>query len=456
MNRETTKVPPGRSGDSGAALMAFVLVIAVVGILLGFGRQRAHRYAVTRRLDRTYQIEKMLATRDALALADTLIEKTADNIEGGFEHIDYVERSMNARGVNDLQVELRYIPDKDREDMHDLGNWQRVRSHSEPGLDVAVANGSVANFTAPISTDTVYRAALVKRAASCWQDSEFGYLYRIKLAEGKDDYNLGKLNLYLVGLSGSGHWEGEAGTKVIPYNENDVYHTYLSYTSMLDECPWFKMELVAGDEATDTDENGNAERYSFRTLSISCDGRIAFSNADFIPGGKWRKGTMDMSDYISHGGGFLLTASAFCGFGENAEDGMRFSRRSDVVTSSDVGIADPDKFLAAFKDSAIVIEHVFPTNQPPGNLPCRSVTVDSFRMREPATYSVAVCNKRVWEKEGYSDKDPEEYYDGMVTTWIFQTQRPSMGYNAEQCILDTFGREPTSFFGERRGEIPVR
>lgn len=451
MNSETTKAPPRKAGNSGAALMAFVLVIAVVGILLGLGRQQAHKYAVTRRLDRTYQIEKMLATRDALALADTVIERTVEVNSQGFEKIDYVERSTNDRGWNDLHVELRYIPDKDREDMHDLGNWQVVKSHDETELDVKVANGSVADFTAPISTDTVYRAAIVKRAASCWQDSEFGYLYRIKLAEGKDDYNLGKLNLYLVGLSGSGHWEGEAGTEVIPSNAND---SYLSYLSMLDTCPWFKMELVAGGELTDKD--GNTGRRSVRTLSISCDGRDAFTNADFLTGGTWGRHGMTMCDFISHGGGFLLTASAFCGFGENAEEGMRFSRRSDVVTSSDVAIADPDKFLAAFKDSAIVIEHVFPTNQPPNDLACRSVTVDSFRMREPATYSVAVCNKRVWEKEGYSDKDPEEYYDGMVTTWIFQTQRPSMGYNAEQCILDTFGREPASFFGERHGEIPVR
>ena len=422
---------------TGAVLLVFVLAVAAVGLMFGLCRQLAHRFAVIRRLDRTYQVEKTLATRDALAIANTAVTRTMT----GFKYFCYTNASLNVRWDtpanvpwgNDLVVEITSIPDKDRRDMDadeddDDVPWRTVKNDPDPALSVNF-QGGLASFSAPLSTNFEYVAAIAKRTKECWQDCEFGFLYRLDMHEGRAEYNLGSLNLYLVGVSGT-DWDGDYTDSI--FDSNDSYR---DYAKMLRECNWYKMELVGGGQ------DGTEAHRNLKIHSVA-DGTPtdAYETYHFLKGIK--TGTVEQ-DAFDHGGGFLLSSTAFCGFGENAEEGMLFSRRDDL-TSPNVSIRNTDGFLKSFENGVIVIEHVFPTNSPPNNLSNREVTIDSFVMREPATYSVSVCNRALAGKS----------YEGKVTTWIFQTQKPAKEIVGRQCVLDTFGQEPASYFGERRGIIP--
>ena len=414
------------TANRGAALLAFVLILAFVGVLIGFGRLKAHKYAVIQRLDRTYQIEKMLATRDVLALANSALPIGAVSTDSDFQEYYYDCPSLNAAGPNNLRVGIEYIPDRDRQDMDDANEWEVFSNDPKEAYASPKGDGNVALF-APISTNFHYRVAIAKRAESCWQDCEFGYLYGLRMHEGASDYNCGTVKLYLVGVAGTS-WSKENRV-------SSICDGFGGYLGLLEGCNWYRMDITLGERGDDISV--------IRDLTIQVKNnndvrpRNVFSECNIIRTG------MDDTDSFSHTGGFLLASSAFCGFGSNADDELLFSKRWDI-SYKPVEMDDTDSFLKSFKDSIIVIEHEFPTNSPPADLPRREVTIDSFVMREPATYAASVCNKALENKD----------FEGKIATWIFQTAKPTKGKIGKQCILDTFGREPTSYLGERKGIIP--
>jgi hypothetical protein len=212
---------------------------------------------------------------------------------------------------------------------------------------------------------------------------------------------------------------------------------------MLDECPWYKMELSGGG-STGTEPVRNLE---IQAIDGPLRNKKRFYDGDFLyPWHNIKDKAHRRPDQLFHPGGFLLSETAFCGFGSAADDGMLFSRRGDVSSNTMLNLEDVEGFLESFREGVIVIEHVFPTNKPPITLEKRSVTVDSFVMREPTTYAVSVYHKALEKTD----------YDGKTATWIFQTLLPSPGQGivGEQCILDTFGREKSDWFRERRGKVP--
>ncbi|MBQ6925249.1 MAG: hypothetical protein IJQ73_11460 [Kiritimatiellae bacterium] len=441
---------------SGAALLVLVLTVALVGILMGFGRQLAHRFAVERRLNRTYQIEKMLAARDAIAIANAVTEKMKRPTDFRYECPSLAFGNASSR----LVVGIDYIPDRDREDMVNTNNWRVFTSDSsKETVDVNIGvNASdsdkekVLEFKAAVSTNDIYVAAAAKRAEACWLDCEFGYLYQLDLhAEGgtvnEDNeeeavspYNLGMMNLYLVGVSDSPWSEKNKGERICD--------GWANYREMMRKRPWYRMSLSANSDPENPAQIGKSRRdFSLQYLDAYENGVVCapVGLSDFLQPWRKRNPSASKTDHLKHPGGFLLSETSFCGYGSTSSGGLLFSRRGDLVASGIMDSDAADKFLEAFRESVIVIEHEFPTNAPPPNVHERQVTVDSFVMREPTTYAVSIYNKAL------EDKD----YDGKTVTWIFQTQPPTgEGIVGEQCILDTFGREQSNWYRERRGEVP--
>lgn len=431
-----------KAGKDGVAMVAFVLVIAIVGVLVGLGRLKMHEHAVKRRLERTYQIEKLLATRDALTVANTGLK--------GSSKLAFTNEIPSSNFSDRLVVAVEPVLPVDQQEMTDVkatSGWQVFTN--DPAVEItpvtesstADSDGCLLRFSSPTNV-TPYRCAILRRAVRPWFDNEFGYMYILDVGSASMDaeqntgesdtsqYNLGKLRLYLIGIgdggeAGSPHWKAE---------EDGLKTMAKQFDEVLKRRPWIRMELSAVGAT-------KKARRDIAVHDFDSGNELVFQRADVVK--------MSDEDEVAHQGGFLLSSTAFCGFGETSQRTKLFSPRWDLTRNCRAGF-DAHAFTNAFSESVIAIEHVFPTNSVPSNkgIKERSVTVDAFVMREPTTYRIRAYNPKVETEKGRD-----------VVTWIFQTREPDPdaikeGSLGQQCILDTFGREPASLILERRGGAP--
>ncbi len=456
------------AGNGGVVLVAFVLVIAIVGVLVGLGRLKMHERAVKRRLDRTYQIEKMLATRDALAIANTGLQ--------GSSGAAFTNRFDCANFGDELEVAVEPVLPVDVQNMDKLANssdivWAAFSTSEDAGVEDKDVEGNAVTynppmgrnfdgkafrFFGPMNTNGIaHRVGIIRAAARPWFDNEFGYLYTLRMVSAQemsdtesnattDDpdldlvtYHLGRLRLYLIGLSDV---PGKPTPTWNAHDKDGLERIAAQFDDVLACRPWIRMELsVAGKS-----------KYARRRITIH-----DFQRDVFPPHGRtndnWRvdvihNGEGGDRDQFPHAGGFLLSSMAFCAFGEDSRQTKLWSQRWDLTRDCEYGF-DAHAFTNAFTESALAVEHVFPTNVPAqAKWDRRTILVDQFVMREPTTYRIRAFNPKVESEKGRD-----------VVTWVFQTKEPAPDEDnvlGKQCILDTFGREPASLVLERKGITP--
>ncbi|GEM_PF-6075268 len=394
----------------GAMLIAMALFFAVIGILFGLGRLKLHEYRVIDRIERQYGIQKLLATRSALALVRYECQPQ------GSEFTFPVYSNLVYYGSAPAEaMTCHVVPtpalDTQEMDVDDFDSTWGVFASDGAG----VAPRRVEDITDVLfaveeaKTNQIYRCAIFMPAKQSWLASEFGYLYRLRMLRGGTETGFDKLRLYLVGTKGA---------------TSPTFITADNYLTRIRDYPSIMMELSL--------QVGTTNRAS-RSLRVNNggDGKEPLNYTSFLTA------EGQDADAISHGGGFLLSGTAMVGFGEAYSRDLYFSNRIDlnrVIATND------------FVHSWIVIEHVFSTNRPGESL---SISVDSFVMREPTTYSIATYNRALEQALDISRRHQ---------TWVFQTRYPRPSYNppiiGRQCILDTFGGEKTGLRQERAGIWP--
>ena len=407
--------------QNGAALIALALLFALVGILFGLGRLKAYEYQVARRVNRQYQIEKMLVTRSALALVK--YECAPDCSAAGLPaYTNLIYRSPQSGVTLTCDVTpVPILPDASAWNTCCLSNGSVVAENATVTLTGASAgHGPAAAFAvACAASNTLYTCALFKPAERYWRQSTFGYLYRLQMASGGADTGFDKLRLYLVGTAPG------------------AVMTAANYVSLMATCPSIMMELSL--------ENGTTN--ALRTLRVNNDHgavQVPFPDAPFLTG------AAQQADALTHGGGFQLSAAALVGFGEGASPphcvanneyaDLNFS--TNRINLSPLIDLSPLVDSGSFSSAWIVIENQFATNLPGQPL---SVSVSPFIMREPQTYAISVYASAL---ATHTNRTPR------LMTWVFQTKFPVPGAAGLQCVLDTFGVEPASLRNERKGLLP--
>lgn len=404
--------------ENGGALIAVALFFAVIGILFGMGRLKSYEYQVERRINRQYQIEKMLTARAALTLIKC--ECAPDGSDLGFpSYSNLVFKSLNSEETLTCNVIPTPVVDRQEMNADDFkfndpisGVWDKYDTNGvkvTAGVKPSDATITRAEFSKKSpALNTVYRCAIFKKAEQFWMESDFGFMYRLHLQEAGTGFN--KLRLYLVG----------AGN-----NESGDFITERNYVSRLQTLPSIMMEL------------SGATNVAVRTLRINNGfGQIRYADEPFLSGDKQK------ADNVTHGGGFLLSGKYMVGFGEGPppNDQGHSKEYADLHFSDERVDLSQVIDISSFSNSWIVVENEFVTNQTASLF---FSAVDSFVMREPTTYTLSIHNV----KKEQSDLASE------VNSWVFQTEYPILGQAipkvGKQCILDTFGGESSSLRRDR-------
>ncbi len=226
--------------ERGAALIAMALFFAAVGVLFGLGRLAAYRYQVERRINRQYQVDKMLATRSCLSFVKYAAE--SDITESYRQFRAYTNRFVIQQSNQELLCCLEPTPLKECLEMdNSAGNrfadvWDvymstpdnmyvvPVQSPGPNGLDLNAVKFGVKNA----QSNEIYRCAIFKEMDYSWLDNQFGYMYRIEPLSGGIADGFGELNLYIVGAGRNGEYRNISA-------EN--------YISRLSEAPYIKMRI---------------------------------------------------------------------------------------------------------------------------------------------------------------------------------------------------------------------
>lgn len=402
--------------ENGGALIAVALFFATIGILFGLGRLKSYEYQVGRRIERQYQVEKMLTARSAFTLIKC--ECAPDGSDLGFpSYSNLLFKSQNS----DETLGCRVIPTPvvDRQEMkaEDFkfndpvsGVWDKYDTNGvtvTAGVKPSDATITRVEFSKKNpATNTVYKCAIFKKVERFWLESDFGYMYRIHVQEAGTGFD--KMRLYLVG----------AGN-----NTSDDFITERNYLGRIQSLPSIMMEL------------SGTTNLSVRTLRINNGfGQIRYADEPFLSGDKQK------ADKLTHGGGFLLSGKYMVGFGEGPPPNDRGHSKeyADLHFSDERVDLSQVMDISAFSNSWIVVENEFVTNQ---SASLFFASVDSFVMREPTTYTLSVHN----EKKNAGESGAE------LNSWVFQTEYPILGTTkfGKQCILDTFGGEVSSLRRDR-------
>lgn len=401
-----------KEGRSGGILIALALFFAVIGILFGLGRLKAHEFQVTRRIDRTYQIEKILATRSLEAVIRTTAQPEED--EGEKQIFPwYTNRCFSWNSGEAFICAATPTPYKEYQNM-DPANFDETWGVYPHSIKDKVKIFPVVTNSLPFArfqvdepkSNVVYTGVIFKNMNDSWLYSDFGYLYSFRWKNGNE---FGKMRMYLVGS-----------------DDETAFQDNKQYANRLSQCSWIQLELDSNSRETLRCHKGISGEGGGVTSIVTI--------VSFLKDG----GFTNCVDSTEHETGLLLSQDYLVAYMRDASKSMYFSERlqlSPYIQTND------------FKNVWIVLEHEFETfdhvvernpTTPPEEL---HVLLKSFSVKAPVTYELSVCNKK---SEGVGPT---------VMTWLFQTQQPNEdgSKKGKQCLLDTFGTEPVSLKRERRG-----
>jgi len=397
---------------TGGVLIAVAMFFALVGILFGLGRLKAYELRVQRRLERQYEIDKMVATRSALSLNQWNSSLNKDNEPLGCTNI------FRSGLDQDLEVRVTPVPPLIGEDMANTNviteeRWTRVDSPTDGTrvlLNQPVGNQRVAHFSCVNTTGTVSKScAIFRKLPVNWLETQFGLIYRMDPDVATTSNGFNRLRFYLVGM-----------------DDVDLSKENMDYSLT------HKQSFMLETQATRSVTNGEEVVSEFAIRDFYLNNMptpgppIRLSDCIGVKG--------KSSDQIMHATGFLLSGLNAVAFGENPLGGKLFSGALNLK-----GLVDTNAFTNAW----VVIQHVFPTNFP--SAPPPFVTVASFQVQEPMTFSISVFNRSLGAN-----------YVPAVSTWEFLTRYPQDQGDKDDkgafCLIDTFGSEASSLRRERRGK----
>lgn len=424
---------PGRTSNGGSRaggmLIALSLFFAVAGILFGLGRLKAHELQVKRRLERQYEIDKILATRSALNMirATTVAAVTGEEVSG-------FTNSFSSGLGQDLEVRVIPVPPLLREDMETNVNWRikaipptRVKLGEDPAYPASTSRDRVVRFsclTGSVERScAIFEKLMFKKENSTnevplsWLETPFGLIYRLDPGSAAASNGFYRLGFYLVGMGGS---QGLSFGGVLTAGNLD---------NAMNECPAIMLETTA----TSLGGYGESVIRNFKVRNM--------------PSGSSDIGIVNCINNVDckliQASGFLLSGYNAVAFAETSLGDMVFSDSLPPLKD----LVDDD----AFTNSWIVIKHTFPANFAPGTNATMTITLDSFDVREPKTFAVSVFNREVEKKVELTGTN----FIPDVSTWTLMTSFPNgMGGLGQSCVIDTFGAETTSLWSERRGIDP--
>lgn len=408
-----------RNSRSGGALIAMALFFAVIGILVGLGRLKAHEFRVQRRIERQYAVDKVLATRSALNMIlwnKTLLENSTP--------VSYTNTFCCGSG-EELEVRVMPIPPLISEDLANTNDitaekWSKndgTLTAGETTKDTRVQfnqldmGNRVAKFSCINATGSVFKSCSIFKALPVnWLDTQFGLVYRIDPHALVTTNGFYQLRFYLVGMD-------DAKLSA----DNLDYYLSRKQSFMLET----KSTHVVTNDGTITSE------VAIRDFHLK---NMPFAGSDICMS-DCIDSTKKNNDLVMQGTGFILSGFNAVTFGENSKCDKLFSGPMNLM-----GLVNTNAFTNAW----VVIEHVFPTNFPSAR--ALVVSLASFQVFEPMTYGVSVFNKKMG-----SDYDPP------VSTWEFLTRYPDnrggKDDKGEFCVIDTFGPEASSLRRERQGKL---
>lgn len=415
--------------ERGAMLISLALVFALVGILFGLGRLLAYKYQVERRVNRMYQLEKVLAVRSM----ENLIRYTgkpilANDPDGTELYNIYTNSFFSFNSGEMLTCIATPTPYREYQNLsytNFYGTW--IRNCGTAGIvDMDSLDANVARFYVPFAeSNIVYRGALIRSLKDSWLNTELGYIYALDVQDGDRKTGFDKIRLYLVGASDS-------------LEQADAFD--MNYEPELKSHSWVMMELMYDVSGTVESPVTNTVRklYVYR----HADAKELLVSSDIFANNTKAK----TADSIMHRGGLLLSGPNMVGFAISAGGSYAFSY--PAVNMVQLGLNTND-----FNNVWVVIENRFAKREqveaPPINgTNVFQVTVDKFTVKQPTTYTLSVYNNKL------NNTTPvQSTYDRQVATWIFQTEFPDTGGGilGKQCLLDTVGKEPSSLKRERRG-----
>lgn len=424
----------------GAMFIALALLFALVGILFGLGRLKAHEYQVARRFERTYQVEKMLAVRNMEALVRTTGKPIkADNVDDSLFYNFYTNEWVSANSGETLVCTAIPTPFKEYQSMNPTNFykiWRWIYQGDPAEVDIQSEDGSmrpgvktaVAIFSVNQAVSNVlYRGAMIQNTGDSWLKNPFGYLYSLDVQSAEPKLGFGRIFLYLVGAENS-------VAQGVRFESN--------YEVEKNKHSWIRMELMRSSTADLTATNANA----CRNLAIHRGGGSSITEG-------WTNilaydPIAYTADALVHAGGLLLSRNKMVGFGSSSTEDLLFSYPA-VDLNQYVNTND-------FANVWVFIENEFARYEDveklDGGTNDFAVLVDKFTIKEPTTYTISVYNKKI-EPLVNTNKTIAER---QIATWCFQTHFPDSGAGKQgkQLLIDTYGVEPVSLWRERRGQVP--
>lgn len=403
-----------KNNRSGGVMIAMALFFAAVGILMGMGRLKAYEYQVARRLERTYQIEKMLAVRSI----ETLIRHkgqqfVTDNndmevypVFSNYYHAAASGEVLFCQAVPTEYVELQHS--------FSSSNWlQYPNSRTEMPRIISQMTDfpNYVEFSVDNpASNVVYKGAKYANTGDSWLKNDRGYLYRLRLKDVKKDDGAFKTRMYIVGSD----------------NDQD-FADGVDYQMKLASLPWIMLENEVVGAGTNTMSVRNLHirgRTTGEVVSEYRENGISFPNLNELS--------------PEHEFGLLLSKNYLVSYSCDSVRNLYFTENRFDLNS----IVDTNDFHNIW----VFIENEFATlNDEQLPVITNSLKVQMFSIKEPTTYALSLMNTKITEPL---------FSNSSFVTWLFQTEYPpAEGRPGKQCLLDTFGTEPTSLKKERRGEL---
>jgi len=337
----------------------------------------------------------------------------------------YTNSYFSVNSNERLKCVVTPTPYKEYQDMsvtNFYGTW--IRNCGSAGIVEMTASdthdGNVARFSVPVAkTNVLYKGALIRNLKDSWLNNTLGYLYTLDVEAGDLTAGFSKIRLYLVGA---------------PDSLEQAADFNINYEVELKKHSWVMMELLY-------EVSGKANKPVINTVRNLYLWRPEFSQwmpvaPDMLSGNPEGKA----SDLITNPGGLLLSGPNMAGFATSSSGDYAFSYPAIVLSKYGLDTNE-------FKNIWVVIENEFAKLEVVEAPPIKGknvflVTVDTFSVKQPTTYSLSVYNDAL--------TTPPQ-----VATWIFQTAFSDRNgehfQTGKQCLLDTVGKEPCSLKRERQG-----
>lgn len=387
-------------------MIVLALFFATIGILFGLGRLMSYQLQVKRRIERQYEVEKVLATRSGLRMIDSsLLGITLKNVPC-FTNTFW----SGLNGAFEVSADPVRAILEDGLEVTEEGAWGKIQNRSPK---TPVSERTMVTFeTKRVTFECVNtnspverRCAIFRRMPLSWLDTQYGLVYYLE-PDALAQNGFGRLRLTLVGMGVESLTEGN-----LDYN--------------LATKPSFMLE-TAFSGGTVTNSGGVvAEVASRQFRMLNPQPGIVSSRTECLN---------KKNDEVSQYAGFILSGSHGIAFGSDANNNM-------LLADNPLDFSQVDLSPFAASNTWIVIEHFFPANyvNTNGLPPTLYVYMDTFQVREPMTYRLSTYNKRYTEKI----RAANSCYQPEVTTWAMVTQYGNQGEGRSQrfCILDTVGTE---------------